>query len=433
MLHPLLASLTALAAAVLLAGCNNDTGSTALPGHEEEHDHEHAANPGRLVIGENNGSNSRVHVYDLESAAMIGDFALTYPATALHGSPGHRYAVIVQRDNNQAQLLDSGLAAHGDHIHEDPPRLLSLPLSGVAPSHYRTHQGRSALFFDGDAGGGQMAGFHLLSDAALESGSVLASQTLPTAHHGIAVPWQGYVLASHSDSNGGAASGITPYQLHGDHFHADAPFATACPGLHGGAVNDSHAVFGCQDGVLVIAHGESGFSDTRIALGERITQLAGHPALALFAGFAGANLYALDPVAGTATPVDWAGGAVDGDGDPVTPVRFGLDAHGEHLVVLDNSGVVHVLETSDWSRHGQLTVLAPAGGGHAMPRLAFSAVDDHLFVSDPAQQVIAVVDLAGPTLEQRITLGFAPSGLAWTGLGGEDHDHDHDEDENHDH
>tara|TARA_R110001606_G_scaffold1937_10_gene7750 strand:+ start:17622 stop:18929 length:1308 start_codon:yes stop_codon:yes gene_type:complete len=433
MQHPLLASFTALTAAVMFAGCNNDTGSTELPGQEEEHEHEHTDQPGRLVIGESNGSNSRVHVYDLESAAMAGDFALTYPPSAVYSSPGHRYAVIVQRDNDQAQLLDSGLAVHDDHVHEDPPQLLSTTLNGVKPTHYQSHEGQAALFFDGDADNARMASFQLFSDASLESGPLLASQTLATAHHGIAEPWEGYVLASHSDSNGGAASGITPYQLHGDHFHASAPLATACPGLHGGAANQTHAVFGCQDGVLSVAFTENGFEDSKLPLSERITQLVGHHELAQFAGFAGASLYAVNAAAGTTTLIDWAGGAVDGDGNPVAPAAFDLDAHGEHLAVLDNAGTLHVLEAADWSRKGQVTVLDTVGSGASAPRLAFSGVDDHLFITDPARQSVIVVDLESVTVEDTIELDFAPAGLAWTGFSEDGHDHEEEEDHDHDH
>ena len=88
-----------LAASVLLAACNNDTGSTPLPGGEDEHDHDHGAeSAGRLVFTHADGSNSRVYVHDLESRSTLADFALVHPATAVHSSPEHRYAVIVQRD-----------------------------------------------------------------------------------------------------------------------------------------------------------------------------------------------------------------------------------------------------------------------------------------------------------------------------------------------
>jgi len=81
-----------LAASVLLAACNNDTGSTPLPGGEDEHDHG-AESAGRLVFTHADGSNSRVYVHDLECRSTLADFALVHPATAVHSSPEHRYAV----------------------------------------------------------------------------------------------------------------------------------------------------------------------------------------------------------------------------------------------------------------------------------------------------------------------------------------------------
>lgn len=77
----------ALAASMLLAACDNDTGSTALPG--DDHDHDHAeSTSGRLVFTTADGTNSRVYVHDLDEAATVADFALTYPASAVHASPG---------------------------------------------------------------------------------------------------------------------------------------------------------------------------------------------------------------------------------------------------------------------------------------------------------------------------------------------------------
>ena len=424
-----------LAASVLLAACNNDTGSTPLPGGEDEHDHDHGAeSAGRLVFTHADGSNSRVYVHDLESRSTLADFALVHPATAVHSSPEHRYAVIVQRDNDQVEFLDGGVYRHDDHVDEGDPAMLPFTLSGVRPTHYRHHGEQAALFFDGDSASAALSQFHLFSDESLESGGTLAHQTLDTAHHGIAEPLDGVVLASHAAANGDAPDGISVFELHGDHFHNEGELATACPGLHGGASSGTFSVFGCDDGALVAElHGDH-FDDAKIPVAERLATVAGHPDVAEFAAFSypGGNLYALDPEASTATQVDWRDGAVDGAGDPVSPLAQGFDAHGEHLLILDSNGALHVLESSDWSHRGSIAVLASVPASGPAPALAVSAAGEQAFVSDPAAPAIHIIDLEALSLET-VPLAFAPTGLAWTGVGeahdhddtGEDHDHDH--------
>lgn len=424
-----------LAASVLLAACNNDTGSTPLPGGEDEHDHDHGAeSAGRLVFTHADGSNSRVYVHDLESRSTLADFALVHPATAVHSSPEHRYAVIVQRDNDQVEFLDGGVYRHDDHVDEGDPAMLPFTLSGVRPTHYRHHGEQAALFFDGDSASAALSQFHLFSDESLESGGTLAHQTLDTAHHGIAEPLDGVVLASHAAASGDAPDGISVFELHGDHFHNEGELATACPGLHGGASSGTFSVFGCDDGALVAElHGDH-FDDAKIPVAERLATVAGHPDVAEFAAFSypGGNLYALDPEASTATQVDWRDGAVDGAGDPVSPLAQGFDAHGEHLLILDSNGALHVLESSDWSHRGSIAVLDSVPASGPAPALAVSAAGDQAFVSDPAAPAIHIIDLEALSLEA-VPLAFPPTGLAWTGVGeahdhddtGEDHDHDH--------
>ena len=427
---------TLLAASVLLAACNNDTGSTPLPGGDDDHDHDHGAeSAGRLVFTHADGVNSRVYVHDLESQSTLADFALVHPATAVHSSPEHRYAVIVQRDNDQVEFLDNGIHRHDDHIHEDAPAMLPFTLSGVRPTHYRTNGEQGTLFFDGDSGNAVLSQFHLFSDESLESGGTLAHQTLDTAHHGIAEPLDGLVLASHAAASGDSPDGITVFAQHGDHFHGEGELATACPGLHGGATSGLYSVFGCSDGVLVAElHGDH-FHDNKVAVPERVATVRAHPDVAELAGFSypGNNLFVIDPEAGSATLVDWRDGAVDGGGAPVGALAQTFDAHGEHLLILDSEGALHVLETADWSYRGSVAVLDTVPAAGPAPALAVSGAGDQAFLSDPAAPAIHIIDLEALSLET-VPLAFPPTGLAWTGVGeAHDHDEDHDEDHDHDH
>lgn len=425
----------ALAASMLLAACDNDTGSTALPG--DDHDHDHAeSTSGRLVFTTADGTNSRVYVHDLDEAATVADFALTYPASAVHASPGGRYALVMQRDNDQVELLDSGVFPHDDHVDVLEPSMLGYVLSGVRPTHYRVNGDQAALFYDGNADAGILSRFELLTDASLGNGGVLASQSLDTAHHGIAEPLGGLVLSSHSPAAGGPADGISVYALHNDHFHGEGALATSCPGLHGGASNEAWSAFGCEDGVLLAELHDDHFHESKAAVGERIALVMGSHDVPHFAGFAypSYNLYEIEPETASASQVDWRDGAVDGAGEPVTAVLYGFDPHGEHLLILDNAGTLHVLDAMDWERLATIALIDPIEEGAPAPALAFSGAEHHAFITDPANQSVRVIDLE--TLaesDEAIQLDIVPANLAWTGVVEGDHDHDHDHEDEHDH
>src|SRR5690606_21298299 len=117
----------------------------------------------------------------------------------------------------------------------------------------------------------------------------------------------------------------------------------------------------------------------------------------------------------TATQTDWRDGAQDSAGNPVVAVARAFDAHGEHLLVLDNAGTLHVLETADWSHRAALPLLASMPVAGPAPSLAVSGSAGQAFVSDPVGQALHLIDLETLSVET-VDLDFAPTGLAWTGL-----------------
>lgn len=397
-----------ICAALSLAACND---KDTLPADD---DHSHTESGGRLVFGED--ASNKVHVYDLDDRDLIKEFTLTQPVSAVHASPGRRYAVVVQSDGGRVDFIDGGIWLHGDHAHADDPVKLALSLTGIKPAHYREHEEQAALFYDGE--GTDAAKFELFTDASLGSGggTVVARQTLPGPVHGIAEPRPGYVLTVDT-----TRTQVLPYELHGDHFHAGSAFATTCANLHGGSSNEDFSAFGCQDGVLVIRQQGDTFTDAKIATPKRITQVAGHHALAQFAAFAGdGTLYVIDPVAGTATELDWDGNAA------VTTARAQhlIDSSGHHLAVLDSTGKLHVVETSDWTRKGDVQAVPSIGTGTSGSRLASSGNGEFLYVSSPSDKAIVAIDLEHVEESGHYDLGFVPTGLAWLGVAEEGHTHE---------
>lgn len=226
----------------------------AWTGVNAEHDHAaaapaHADHPGRLVV---TGTDNRAYVYDLETDALLDDFALDYAASAIYSSPGGRYALIAQKPasaGHQVQFVDSGLSADK----ELAPGLLSYKIFGSTPAHYRHVDASAALFFDGGSG----PRFVLFNDSSLAAGNVLATENSLAAHHGVAEPRGDVVIASKADR-----SGVQVYHRHDDHFHEEATVSEDCTGLHGAGSNARWSGFGCDDGVLVLGLAEEDHSHT---------------------------------------------------------------------------------------------------------------------------------------------------------------------------
>lgn len=419
---------TAIATVLMLAACDD---VDRLPGGGG-HDHGPSESSGRLVFGEMDGEHSHVRVYDLGHGEMEAGLELEHPVTAVHASPGSRYAVVIQRDADRVNFVDGGLWAedHGDHAHEheDEPALMTLRIDAcVRPTHYEAHDGLAALFCDGLAGEDLPAGIRLFSDHSIGEHREVATQELMTWMHGTAEPRGDWLLTTHREptAEGSLPSHVELYEMHGDHFHFERRFETECDGLHGSVSNDEYTLFGCTDSVLVV-HQEGAaaadFEDFKIATPQRVSQLAGHHGLAEFAGIGGSALYAIDPEAGSAQEVDWRGGA------GIERVAHAMDAHGERFVILDNEGTLHVLDP----HHGwetEIVVTEVASRGSDDPSIAVASAGDQLFVTDPASRRITVVDLERGEVADRIELGFAPVGLAWVGIvEDDDHGHDHEED-----
>lgn len=418
---------TILTISALLAACDNDTGSTSLPGG---HDHHHGGGAGRLVFADS--QSATVYVYDLEEQKTLADFQASHEPSALHASPDYRYALIFQRPNNenehQVQFLDSGIWLHGDHAHADEPKLLPYTLYGIRPAHYRSHAGRGAIFFDGGSDANALR-FAVFNDASLTSGTnhgMIGKEENADAHHGIAEVGNGYVLATYSVA--GVVQGVTHYELHGDHFHNEGQLTSNCVRLHGGSSNAHFSAFGCEDGVLVTEFHNGHFHNHKIAITDdndepvRITQVAGHVDVEQFAAFATGNqkLYVIDPEAESFTLTNWD------DNDGATRQLHGFDAHGEQFLVLGTDGTLYVLDTDNWQLKGKVPVLDSAD---TTPATAWTVnqANNTLYVTDVTNRAIKAINLSTLALEaQSISLDVTPKGLVWTGVVDEQpHDHSH--------
>lgn len=401
-----------------LSACND---KDTLPARDDGRDHEPVETSGRLVFGQ--ADTARAHIYDLDDERILQTFTLDFAASAIYASPDRRYAVVLSRGNDRTQFIDAGIwqEDHGDHLHDyrEDPLLLALKLDGARPTHYESHDGLAALFFDGNAATAQNASVTVLSDASLESGGTEASLTLPLAMHGTAEPRGDHLLATHreADAEGTLPSAVDLYQRDGGGYRHLRRIEPGCPALHGSFSSDAYSVFGCSDGVLAVADAGADFAAVKIAnpaglaSGARIGTLVGHHERASFGGFAGNDFYAIDVAARSITRVDWSGGA------SLIKAAHAMDAHGENFLILDRSGTLHLLDPAqNWARQASFAVTGAIAETQT-PAIAVSHAAELAFVTDPAARQIVVVDLHERRVSHRIALDFVPVGLSWQGRG----------------
>lgn len=368
---------------------------------------------GRLVITNNDTTNPKAFIYDLDEKKVSSDVALKYLPTSVYASPEHRYAVLIARADNTTKFIDGGVYKHDDHIDKEKPVLLSLDLTGPTPNHYRSVNGQAAIFYDGSDS--LTSSFDLLTDASLKTNKVVAYQPLPQKHHGVAEPRGNYVLSSYVPTGETTLNKLALYELHNDHFHFEKPFATPCEKLHGAGSNQDYSAFGCEDGVLVVQQKNNEFLDTKILVNVRITNIASHFKLKQFVGFATGNLraFAIDPVAKASRELDWSASAKDSEGKPVTRLQHIVDQAGQNLVILDNVGNLHVLDANNWNHKATIKVLDKDVN---LAKLSINASNNDLLVNDAAGKAIVVVNLKDLKVSQRINLEFVPANFAWVGV-----------------
>ena len=419
-----------LACAGALAACGGGGSDVedVVDGGGGGDDHAHIETAGRLVVLE--PGSPQVHVVDLDAGSVLQTYAADNAPSAVYASPDKRYAVLFQATQGLVQFVDGGIyqEPHGDHMDDrkEPPRLLATRLAGVRPSHYESHDGRAAVFFDGSADTGDKAQVALLSDESIGTpGITLATQQLGSPMHGTAEPRGDWLLASWKtpEAEGTSPTHVELYALHGDHYHQEKRFEQECPGLHGSYSNADYIAFGCRDGVLVVHQSGDEFTAQKIAnpadMGEgvRISTLIGNEHMRSFVGIgSGGNLFEVDPVACAIKRIDWAEGRVRR--------AHAIDAEGQNLLLLDDVGTLHILATGDWRKRAALpNVIASMPAAAPWPALAVSAADDKAWLSDPQGKRLHAIDIGGAALKGSVALNFSPGGMTWLGMGAHEHAH----------
>lgn len=452
-IRPLIFSLTASAAIMALTGCGdasttiNQKASIVADEDHDEHNHGEGAAAGRLLII--NSDKQEADIYDLTDGDLITTLALDAVPSAVYATAGYRFAALIERNNDKVGFIDGGLwqVAHNDHFDliSSQPSLSNFSLTGSRPTHFVPHEGQVALFWDGDAASGSNASIQVFDDHAIEESEAPATIALTMPQHGVAEPRGEHLLVSLRRDDALSSSGnfnlpdqVGVYHLHDGEYILEQTLDVNCPDLHGAAQNESHIVFGCSDGVLLVTdNGDDTYSAKKllntedVADGLRIGSLWGHPESGQFIAKASAHssntaqFFMIDPVDASMELINW---------QPMPNAKaiasnFSYEA--EQFVILDDQGYLTIIEPhiegdhTHWE-YGERLDITDADISMMAEGMKFSmtlAQNEHTaYIADPLEQHVRIIDLELLQTTGDIELDYAPAMITWLGIG-ETHDH----------
>jgi surface-anchored protein len=250
----------------------------------------------RLFIAD--ATNAVLSMIDLETGVVSpGLFPLTSRAV-LGSTPSSRYCLAVELDADKAELFDSGIYVedHGDHWHyyKENPRRMNISLLGDNPVHTVTVGDWLTLHWD-------LTGrVDFFNEPELEvlSDSYVPRTIAAGAQHGSSVPFTnaGRFFAISKPNPLYPVPVPNPLPVGVDIWDLDTSnrvhTATGYSNMHGEAGNGWSAAFGFTQGVLVLWHNGTGWTNYMVTnppampTGYRIGDLRGHESLNHFFGLA---------------------------------------------------------------------------------------------------------------------------------------------------
>lgn len=386
--------------AAALAACSSGTDSADSTGTSETSGSASASPSAPIVEPLVATYDGGLYVLDGETLEVKQDIPL---AGFLRINPAGDHGHLLVTTDEGFRVLD----AAGGQLTDD-----TFP--AVDAGHVTPHGENTVLFADGT---GEITAF---DPHALEAGGLPETRNwkTPEAHHGVAVILADGTLL-HTLGNPDTRVGAVAMQ--GDREIARNE---ECPGVHGESVAaDEVVVLGCENGVLEFANGKF----TKIASPTpygRIGNTRGHED----------------------SPVVLGDMKVDADAEMERPNQFSLiDTTTDQLklvqlpagvsywfrslgrgpqaeaLIMGTDGKLHVFDpvTGDLVKSIEVTGPWTEPDDWQQPGPAVFTREDAVYVSDPAAKQIHLVDLAGGTVTESVTLQQTPNELS--GAVGHDH------------
>ncbi len=358
-----------------------------------------------------------VRVLDVATGQELDKFATKVP-TSLARSDSGRTVFAVQGKGDIVQAISSGISTsdHGDHgdLKVEDAKLLETEFTGKKPSHFVDHGGDIALFFDGEGVA------RVTSEKDVLDGKAEASETGTDApHHGLAVAFDRHVLITepNTEKPDELPVGIRVVDASG----AQVGDMHSCPDLHGEAASGNILAIACAKGLLIVKSGDKEPSIEFLPYSETLpegksTTLVGGRGLQYFLGNYGPSAVVLiDPTSDDAfRRIELPTRRVHFAVDPVRP---------KFAYVFTEDGMLHQLDVLSGAITKSLPLTQPYSmDGHwSDPRPRIAVAGDSIFVTDPLNGALHVIDAKSFEKTKDIPVEGKPFNIVAVGGSGETH------------
>lgn len=370
-----------------------------------------------------------VDVFDALDGDKLATFRIKGPAS-LYRTESGQTVFAVQGAAGAVSAISTGMIFHdhGDHgdIGVGDPELLDVTLEGSRPAHFVERQGNVAQWFDGE---GKARFF--TEKAALEGRPQLREIGVAAPHHGVAVPFDSHAVITIPDPEDASRRpiGARLVDLDGNRIGEDV----ACPGLHGSAGSGSLHALSCDTGLLLIAQNGDVPEIRHLPYSDKLPEgsastLIGGKGLQYFVGNHGPDrIVLIDPSEQDAfRPVRLPARRVHFAVDPIRP---------KFVYVITGDGQLHQVDvlTGKIAHSLKLTEPYSVDGHRSDPRPRIAVAGDKVFVTDPLNGKIHIVEAQSFEKAGEITVEGKPFDIVAVGGTGKSHDregegaHDHEE------
>ncbi len=361
---------------------------------------------------------AKITAIDLGTGATLDTFALESPGV-LYTTPSNQAVYAVQGAANLVSAISSGIEIedHGDHgdIHVAAPAAIAAAVPGEKPVHFVEHHGEIALFYDGEGVA------RLVSEQDwLDGDDKLAIREIDTGapHHGVAIPWGKYALATDFAPNGETTrpQGVFVY----DAQNAKVGDLYECPLLHGEATSGNITAIACATGLL-IATGSGAPEITHLpypaSLPEgNVSTLLGGVGLQYFLGNYGPDKVVLiDPTEADAFRLIEL---------PTRRVHFAVDPQQPKFAyIFTEDGKLHQLNVLSGQIAKSITLTEPYSmdGEWSLPRPRIAVAGNEIAVTDPLKGLVHIVDASTFELDRDIPVEGLPYNIVAIGGSGATH------------
>lgn len=373
-----------------------------------------AADFQRLVVAD--GEQNTARVVALKDGAILQTYSLTGLPSSVYASGSGRFAVIQQRTANRVSFVDGGVWADNLVGSKRDPVRLTYELNEGLPTHESVNGNWITVFFDGTGRGVYM------NESDFVAGTPRASHEIDTGapHHGGSVTTviggATYLVTSKTNS-AGAASGVEVRNSSRQVISS----VDNCPGLHGNGSSSTGAVFGCNDGLVIVRQNGGAVAAQKVTTSGDMVGLALRNAysatgasfiLGQFAAFTGQPA---QRVLATIDPATGALGRLPALPDGVTDHWRAVEPIRGDIVLLGTNGSLYVYGAT--SRQLRLTVnnVVPAIAATGALTHQVSVAEGVAAVANPTVSEVVLVDLTNGTIIRRVPVAGKPSRIALLG------------------